>query len=95
MENPSKDNPNIKISWEEFREAGMLFAINQFLNHFGMSITVEVFENDPSKVTSVYPTRCSSRGFNDDSQDKGYSRTAKYLSENIKDILKESEDGSE
>lgn len=74
-------------SWEEFRESGLLWFINQTLHLFGWAIT---YEFEDGKVTRVYPARVRFRGFSGELNDKGYQKVSKYLKENIEVLEKES-----
>lgn len=73
-------------SWEEFRETGLLWFINTILHTFGWSIIIEKKENE---TIEVYPARVKFRGFNEKSNTNGYIKVAKYLNDNINEILSE------
>lgn len=76
-------------SWEEFREAGMLWFVNMILHTFGWAILFEIDEFS-GEVLKVYPGRVKFRGFNNESNTKGYINVSRYLSENAGDLLDES-----
>ncbi len=73
-------------SWEEFRDAGFIWLVNQTLHLFGWAIVVEI---DKEKVTRAYPARVKYRGFTEMYNDMGYQKVSKYLKENIDEIEKE------
>lgn len=73
-------------SWEEFRETGLLWFINTILHTFGWSIVIEKKEDG---IIEAYPARVKFRGFNEKSNTKGYIKVAKYLNDNINEILSE------
>lgn len=72
--------------WEEFRESGLLWLVNQTLHVFGWGIVIEVHDN---KITSAYPARVKFRGFSEASNTKGYMNVSRYLKENIDELEKE------
>ena len=76
-----------KISWEEFRNSGMLWWINMILHTFGLAI---VYEMEDGNVTEVYPARVKYRGFSEKNNTDGYKKVSKYVNENASDLLKES-----
>ncbi|SEA58920.1 hypothetical protein SAMN05192529_13114 [Arachidicoccus rhizosphaerae] len=67
------------ITWEQFRESGMLFFVNNILHAFGLAITVT---EENGKIVSSAPARVGYRGFDDKSQDKEHAKIAKYLADN-------------
>lgn len=78
-----------KISWEEFRDSGILWWINMILHTFGLAI---VFEMDGKSIKDVYPARVKFRGFGEKINTEGYIRVSKYLLNNSEDFLKEAEE---
>ncbi len=75
-------------TWEEFRNSGLLWWINQQLHIFGWSIIV-VMEDD--KILEAYPARVKFRGFDDNNNTQGYIKVSKYMKENAEELLKEAE----
>jgi hypothetical protein len=69
-----------KITWDEFRETGLLLIINQFLHIFGLAIVVEI--GDDGGISTVYPARVSFRGFDEKSTEQAYQRVSKYIADN-------------
>ena len=65
-----------KKSWSEFRETGLFHFVNAFLHLFGWAIVLSE-EDDGS--TEVFPARTDYRGFQQESNDKAYSRVAEFL----------------
>ena len=76
-------------TWSEFREAGLLFFINQILHAFGWAIC---FNPDDG---TAYPARVKFRGFSEDVIDSGYLNLARYLESNAKELLTEVEEEEE
>ena len=74
-------------TWKEFRESGLLWFVNTILHLFGWAIVV--YKNDNGDIVNVSPARVSWRGFSEESNEKGYKKVTKFLSENIEDLLKE------
>ena len=77
-----------EISWEEFRNSGMLWLANSILHNFGMAIAIDF---DEGKAVRAYPARVKYRGFDEKTNDRGYYNVSKYLSENIDTLLSECE----
>lgn len=76
-----------KKSWGEFRTSGMLWFVNMILHTFGWALVMNVDDND--NVVGCYPARVKFRGFNVNSNTKGYIAVSEYLKNNIDDILEE------
>ena len=79
-----------KKSWSEFRTSGMLWFINTILHAFGWAIVVEIDDN--GNVTNCYPARVKFRGFDIDTNTRGYIAISEYLKQNIDDIEKEAKE---
>ena len=77
-----------KKSWEEFRSSGMLWWINMILHTFGWAIVVNV--NEDGSISEAYPARVKYRGFNEESNTKGYINVSKYMKEHADELLEES-----
>ena len=75
-----------KKSWEEFKESGLLWMINQTLHLFGWAIVLYI---EDGKVIGAYPARIKFRGFDEKANTKGYKKCTKYLKENIDELLEE------
>lgn len=78
-----------KKTWEEFREAGLLWFTNMILHTFGWSIVVE---KEEGKIIDVFPARVSFRGFDEKSNTDGYKKLTTYMSKNHKELLDETYD---
>jgi len=76
-------------TWEEFRNSGLLWWINQQLHIFGWSIVV-VMEDD--KILEAYPARVKFRGFDDNNNTQGYIKVSKYMKENADELLDEAKE---
>lgn len=80
-------NSVVKKSWEEFRQAGLLVFVNQFLHIFGWSIIFEMDED--GFVKNVYPARVTYAGFSHDVQADAYKKIRDYMNKNYEQLLKE------
>lgn len=78
-----------KISWEEFKDAGMLWWINMILHTFGLAIAYEVENNE---IIDVYPVKVKYRGFDEKNNTEGYIKVSEYLNDNSERLLKESKE---
>ena len=76
-----------KKSWQEFREAGLLWWINTTLHMFGWSIVFDF--DDDNNLKEVYPARVKFRGFDNAQVTEGYQKVSKYLESNIEELTKE------
>lgn len=76
-----------KKSWSEFRTSGMLWFVNMILHTFGWALVLD--RNDNGEIVGCYPARVKFRGFNVNSNTKGYVAVSEYLKNNINDILEE------
>ena len=75
-----------KRSWGEFREIGLLWWINTILHMFGQAIVLDM---EDGRVINAYPARVKFRGFDEESNDKGYYNVSKYIAENAKELFNE------
>lgn len=78
-----------KRSWDEFKNAGLLWWINRQLHLFGWALVYEI-EYDGT-VMSVYPARVRFRGFPKESENEMFPKLTKHIAENVKDLLHECE----
>ena len=63
-------------TWEEFRDSGLLWWVNNILCVFGWSIVI-TYENE--KIIRVAPARTAFRGFSEKINTQGYIKVSKYL----------------
>lgn len=78
-------------TWEEFRSTGLLLLVNQFLHIFGWSIVIQVLDKEQG-ISRVYPARVKFRGFDENSTSDAYKKVSKFMDENSKELLSESEE---
>ena len=78
-----------KISWQEFKDSGMLWWINMILHTFGMAV---VFDMDGGEVKEVYPARVKFRGFGEKNNTEGYIKVSKYIDDHSGELLKEAKE---
>lgn len=93
MENEIKEiiTPMVnKKSWEEFREAGLLWWINTLLHTFGWAIVYD-FGKD-GELISIYPARVKFRGFSEDINSSGYVKISKFMKDNAEQLLRETKE---
>lgn len=64
-------------SWDEFRNAKLLWWVNRLLHWFGWSIVVEADES--GKVVEVYPARVDFTGFSEEDEREGFLGLLDYL----------------
>ena len=74
---------------KEFREAGMLWLINNLLHVFGWAIVVE---NENDNPVRMYPARVKFRGFDEKHNTEGYTKVSQYMYDNVEQLLKESKE---
>lgn len=67
------------MTWDEFRETGLLLHVNEMLHPFGLAIAVTLKDD---KVTDVQPIRVKYRGFDEASQEREHIKIAAYLAAN-------------
>ncbi|MGG2114000.1 hypothetical protein ABFY60_26825 [Lysinibacillus pakistanensis] len=77
--------------WDEFKNSGLLWFINQTLHLFGWAIVVEI-DNNTNEIINVYPARVKFRGFDEKSNTEGYIKLSEYLQDNIKQLTKEAKE---
>ena len=76
-------------TWEEFRNSGLLWWVNQQLHIFGWSIVVVMADD---KILVAYPARVKYRGFDDNNNTQGYIKVSKYMKENADELLDEAKE---
>lgn len=76
-------------TWQEFRDVGLLWWVNNLLHTFGWSIVVELEDNE---IIRVYPARVCFRGFDNKSITEGYTKLTKYMKDNIDELIEEVEE---
>ena len=74
---------------KEFRESGMLWFINTILHVFGWAIFISLGED--GEAAEMYPARTAYRGFESESNDRGYQRVSRFMLENAARLVAEAE----
>ncbi len=76
-------------SWEEFRQAGLLWFVNRFLHIWGWALVAEfeVEDGQPKTLNRVYPARCAFRGFSEESEERGFTRLRNWMRANADDLV--------
>ena len=75
-----------EITWQEFKDSGVLWWINMILHTFGMAIVCEIADDE---ITKVYPARVKFRGFFFFINTEGYQKISRYLRDNACDLERE------
>ena len=76
-------------SWQEFRDAGLLWWVNMILHTLGWAIVVEI-NDETNEIVQAYPARVKFRGFDEDSNTEGYTKVATFIKDNAQEIYDES-----
>lgn len=79
-----------KKTWNEFRNSGLLWWINMILHTFGWAIVVDI--DKENNIKEVYPARVKFRGFNEETNTKGYINVSKFLKDNSIELYEESKE---
>ena len=69
-----------KRSWQEFRDAGLIWWVNRVLHLFGWAIVLEL--NADGSISGAYPARCKFRGFDTTTESEGFEKLTRHLYEN-------------
>jgi len=83
----TEDNAVKPITWQEFREAGLLWWANRILHVFGFAI-VFTMEKDGT-ISKVYPARCRFRGFSEESESRGFKRLTATMERLLPNLAKD------
>lgn len=72
---------NIGVTWEDFRDAGMLWFINRQLHVFGwvLKVVVSIEAGEKGKAIGVFPERTTFRGFSEADESAGYHQLRQHL----------------
>jgi hypothetical protein len=76
-------------TWEEFREAKLLWWANRILQLFGWSIIFDYDEDE--NLLDVYPARSKFRGFDEETEADGFIGLTKYMVEHAEELQQEVE----
>jgi hypothetical protein len=76
-----------KRTWEEFRNAKLLWWTNRFLHLLGWAIVFEWGKD--GKIKQVYPARVKFRGFSEKIERNGFAGLSKYMRTEAKTLEKE------
>lgn len=75
-------------TWQEFRDSGMFFFINQILHVLGWVMVVQT-DSKTGEITKAFPARTKFRGFDEKSQDEEHTKIANYLADNAPNFPEE------
>ena len=73
-------------SWDDFRNAGLLWWINRALHLFGWAIVVAT-DDTTGEVREVYPAHCQFRGFASEQEDDGFKQLTQHLAASSERLL--------
>jgi hypothetical protein len=74
-----------RMTWEEFKDTGLLMFVNQFLHIFGLCLVSEYHEPG-GEMVDFYPARTKYRGFTEDQAEKSYKKLYTYIQSNIQEL---------
>jgi hypothetical protein len=77
--------PIREASWQEFRDAGLLWWVNRTLHLFGWCLVFEGLAGEPP--SRVYPARTSYRGFSGETEKRGFARLTAHLATEAPGLL--------
>lgn len=78
MKELSNETPILEKSWEEFRNSGLLWAVNNLLHMFGWSLVAEI---EDGEIKRVYPARTKYLAFSYELDVNGQRQLRKYMTE--------------
>ena len=78
-----------KISWQEFKDSGMLWWINMILHTFGLAIVLDM---EDGEIKDIYPARVKFRGIREKNNIEGYIKVSEYINKNAGILLDESKE---
>jgi len=74
-------------TWQEFREAKLLWWINRILHTFGWAIVLE--QEEDGSISAAYPARVKFRGFDESAEEEGFIGLSQYMAGVSGDLLVE------
>lgn len=74
-----------KKTWQEFRDAGLLWWVNRLLCLFGWCIVFDMDDND--NILDVFPARTKYRGFTDEAEKDSISIWSAYMGKNAGELF--------
>lgn len=90
MDNIGPIEPNdvsAKMTWDEFREAGLLWFVNRQLHVFGVALVATI--DDAGNATQVGPVRADFRGFSPDREALGFGRVTAFMAAEMDRLTRE------
>ncbi len=94
MNSPSetkKPNPMVtRMSWETFRDHGLLWWVNRVLHLLGWAIVL-VIEED-GRITDAYPARVRFRGFCEADETDGFRKVTRFIAAHPDELMEEAEE---
>lgn len=70
-------------SWDEFRDAKLLWWINRILHTFGWAIVL--VKEDDGTISDAYPAKVTFRGFSEKSEQEGFEGISKLIKDTDND----------
>jgi len=73
-----------EATWKEFQDSGLLWFVNRTLHLFGWAIVFS-YENekDEEEISRVYVARNSWRGFDLQTEEKGFKKLTQHMKDNV------------
>jgi len=75
---PVEPGTNRRHTWDQFREAGMLWTINRVLHIFGWCVVVST-DDETGETLGAFPVRTGWRGFTREREERGYRRVTAWM----------------
>jgi hypothetical protein len=80
-------------TWEEFREAGLLWWVNRALHLFGWAICCEVTDSiETGTVLEAYPARVKFRGFDHNDEAEQFKLLTRHIADIAPQLVREVEE---
>lgn len=77
-------------SWDEFRETGLPWYVNQIMQVFGWSLAFDIDEE--GKIKEAFPVRTKFRGFSDEVINRNTKKLTQYMIDNGKELLMDADE---
>jgi hypothetical protein len=94
-----------KITWNEFKDSGMLWFVNRMLHIFGLAIIFEysvspieynideTIKNVSKEVlVNIYPARVKFRGFETEVESANFIKVTEFMNKYSEELLKEAKE---
>lgn len=72
-----------EVTWKEFQDSGLLWFVNRMIHLFGWSIVFEYEDETSVEPSRIYPAKNSCRGFDYNSENKGFVKLTQHMKDNV------------